>query len=452
MAGLMRVFFDSMVFFVPVTALVALAYFSGALTRFRQSKPEYFAATFFAIFLFGFAISFSGANAQAVDNFGFAFEAKGTTGEESVAVRVDGTTVEEVDLTTSTQNYEVAVPAGTSWGQVSIFWPDGFAGDGTNMDIDVFSFSLFGDQRQMVAGDVEVSGQWTGTSCSTLGDPIGNRLHCQGSIVFPAAGPPAPPPPTSSTTSTIPASGAFVVINEIFYNPADGDDGDAEFVELHNPGDTDIDLTGFTFDDEESLAEGETVTLSGNLPSGGYAILTPSGFDAVERWGVTPIATMSFGLSGSGDVLTLLDADGALVDEVAYDDKAPWPVAADGDGPSAELLDPLSNNALGGSWAASSGGPTPGAVNSVVGTAPSVAVSSVSATPFEPSVNQGVTVVASAPVGSANPTLYYVVDFGSESSLAMTDNGIAPDVTAGDGVFTALIPGQGAGDLIRYRI
>ena len=54
-----------------------------------------------------------------------------------------------------------------------------------------------------------------------------------------------------------------VVINEIFYNPADGDDADAEFVELHNPGDTAVDLTGFMFDDEGSAAKGETVTLSG---------------------------------------------------------------------------------------------------------------------------------------------------------------------------------------------
>ena len=40
-----------------------------------------------------------------------------------------------------------------------------------------------------------------------------------------------------------------VVINEIHYNPgsAQGSDSDFEFLELYNPGTTDIDISGYSF-------------------------------------------------------------------------------------------------------------------------------------------------------------------------------------------------------------
>ena len=423
----------------------------------RQSKPEALTATFIAAVLFGFVVAFGGAGAAEGDGE-FTVEGRGTVGGEVIDINVDGTTVATVTFTTTSDTYTVNLPPGTTWSQIEIYWPDGIV-NGQNRDIDLYSFDLDGDVRTMVAGDVEASGQWvSGQGCTTLGDPVGNRLHCIGMVVFPAQDPPptteeppvTDPPVTDPPPTTVPPMGALVVINELHYNPADPDDDDGEFLELHNPGDTDIDLTGFTLDDADSAAEGTTLTLSGTLPAGGYAILVADGSTAWD--GVTTFGSLPFGLGGGGDEMTLRDAGGTIVDEVFYDDSPPWPGEADGDGPSAELIDPLSDNSLPQSWLASVGGPTPGAENSVSGTPPSAAVTNVVATPFEPAVNQAITVVASAPVGTANPTLYYVVDFGSESSLTMTDDGVAPDVTAGDGVYTALIPGQGAGDLVRYRI
>ena len=42
---------------------------------------------------------------------------------------------------------------------------------------------------------------------------------------------------------------AQVVINEIHYNPSgsQGSDNDYEFMELYNPGTTDIDMSGYSF-------------------------------------------------------------------------------------------------------------------------------------------------------------------------------------------------------------
>ena len=242
-----------------------------------------------------------------------------------------------------------------------------------------------------------------------------------------------------------------VVISEIFYNQPDLPNGEPDpaagedFIELHNPGTAAIDLTGFTLDDEGSAeaTPAETVVLSGTLQPGAYVYITRSGYDAQAVFGIAPIARMEFGLSGGGDTVTLRDNSGELVDEVTYTDDPPWPGEPDGDGPSLELRDAQLDNSVAASWGASNGAPTPGAANSIAGTAPAEPITNVVATPFEPAVNQAVTVVAEVP-GENAPLLHYVVGFGAEVEVAMTPTN--------NGMFTAIIPGQAAGELIRYRI
>ena len=50
---------------------------------------------------------------------------------------------------------------------------------------------------------------------------------------------------------------------------------------------------------------------------------------------------------------------------LVYDDKAPWPEQADGEGATLELLNPFRDNRLAENWAASAGHGTPGRQNSV---------------------------------------------------------------------------------------
>ena len=167
-----------------------------------------------------------------------------------------------------------------------------------------------------------------------------------------------------------------MVINEIFYNPTDADDGDAEFFELHNPGDTSVDLTGWT--SRTPMARTGRCRVVG---CGRVRDCDPDGYDALTRWGVSPIATFPNGLSGGGDTIIIKNDVGAVIDQVDYDDTAPWPGEADGDGPSAELIDALSDNSVGTAWAASVGGPTPAAVNSVTLSPPADPITNVVATP-----------------------------------------------------------------------
>ena len=94
----------------------------------------------------------------------------------------------------------------------------------------------------------------------------------------------------------------------------------------------------------------------------------------------------------------------------------------------------------------------PASVNTATVNPPATPITNVVATPFSPTKDQDVTVVATVDANGVDPILSYRVNFGSVQTVAMKDDGVAPDVTPGDGVFAAAIPDQNSGDLIRYKI
>ncbi|MGI9242498.1 MAG: lamin tail domain-containing protein [Verrucomicrobiales bacterium] len=70
----------------------------------------------------------------------------------------------------------------------------------------------------------------------------------------------------------------------------------------------------------------------------------------------------------------------------------------------------------------------------------------------------GTDLVVTAEIGEvASPvaelTMFYRVMFDAEANVAMADDGVAPDAVAGDGIFTALVPGNlfEGGDMVRWR-
>ncbi len=162
-----------------------------------------------------------------------------------------------------------------------------------------------------------------------------------------------------------------VIITELMYHPAENPDdpednsSDREFVELYNLSPTEaVDLSGWSI-------EGVDIV----LPAG--AVILPQSYLLVVR--NDPAFRASYGsghyvagqyggkLAGGGERVALLDRAGEVVDEVTYEDVEPWPLEADGRGPSLELRGFRLDNAAAASWAPSeqSGG-TPGARNSVM--------------------------------------------------------------------------------------
>ncbi|MGI9244472.1 MAG: lamin tail domain-containing protein, partial [Verrucomicrobiales bacterium] len=146
-----------------------------------------------------------------------------------------------------------------------------------------------------------------------------------------------------------PASAESVVISEVFYNPV-GPLEDAEFIELLNISGETISLSGVRFDAGIHYTFPSTASL---LP-GERIVLTPADYTGQ--------------LANGGENLRLVSSDGGPIREFRYDDDAPWPETADGDGRSLVLANPSSNpdHGLPESWIPSAAlGGTPGDSDSV---------------------------------------------------------------------------------------
>lgn len=161
----------------------------------------------------------------------------------------------------------------------------------------------------------------------------------------------APDTRSFTTTPLVPNS---AVINEFHYNSADNTSAE-EFIELHNPGDTALNLSGW------SLADAVTYTFPNGttLPAGGYLIVAENPAVILSKFGKTALGPWTGKLSSTGESIDLLDAALVLRDRVDYGAGFPWPTSADGAGNSAELLHPGLDNDLGGSWRSSASVTTP---------------------------------------------------------------------------------------------
>lgn len=242
------------------------------------------------------------------------------------------------------------------------------------------SFSLDSHGEEVWLHSADAAGNLTGFSdgfafgAAANGVSFGRYINSAGDVQY---------PPQRQTTLGGANAGPLVgpvVINEIRYHPAPGDD---EFVELANVTDAPVKL----FDPENPT---NTWRLNGvgfafppgvEVPARGFLLLVnsdPSGFRA--RYSV-PANVPIFGpypgaLQDNGELLELqrpdtpdVDTNGAVivpyltVDAVRYRDTAPWPVAAAGSGPSLERLVSTAYGNDPANWRASPGPASPGLDN-----------------------------------------------------------------------------------------
>ncbi|MDG2125503.1 MAG: lamin tail domain-containing protein, partial [Verrucomicrobiales bacterium] len=136
---------------------------------------------------------------------------------------------------------------------------------------------------------------------------------------------------------TTPASADNLVISEIMYNPAGA--GQSEYIELMNISTGPIDLSGTAF----------TRGIDFTFPAGNQSVLQPGArtLVAVDATGTS--------LDNSGETITLTALDGQPIRHFKYNDKAPWPEAADGRGFSLVLDLPNTNpdHSLAKNWRSS---------------------------------------------------------------------------------------------------
>ena len=217
----------------------------------------------------------------------------------------------------------------------------------------------------------------------------------------------------------------------------DGDD----YLELYNRGTDPVDLSGWTF-------SGITLTLPAGttITAGGYLVVAKDAAQFQAPYGFAPAAVYGGNLSNSGETVALRDATAATIDTVSFLDVDPWPVKADGTGPSLELIDATLENNDFLNWAAATNaaGRTPGRRQLRAPHRPRPARHQRRRRPRPtPPANQPVTVTATI-TGQTTAVLRYRIDFNAEQTLTMT--------AAGADTYTATIPGAAAGHLIRYRV
>ncbi|HEX2750321.1 MAG TPA: lamin tail domain-containing protein, partial [Verrucomicrobiales bacterium] len=158
-----------------------------------------------------------------------------------------------------------------------------------------------------------------------------------------------------NTTSIAPAAAGNLVVSEIMYHPADltpaeitagfTDADQFEYVELMNISAFTVNLTGvrFTAGIEYDIASGT------QLAPGARLVIARDRAAFLSRYpgASASLAAGAFlngtALDNSGEHLQLLDAGGGIIKDFTYDDRFPWPEAADGDGGSLVLIAPLTN-------------------------------------------------------------------------------------------------------------
>ncbi len=157
------------------------------------------------------------------------------------------------------------------------------------------------------------------------------------------------------SVDTVPASAANLVISEFNYNPGNAtapeisagfaDANDFEFVEILNISNNTVDLRGCTFTAGISFNFNNGSILE--LAPGGRALIVENAAAFAFRHGPGhPVAgtfELNTGLSNGGETLTLTSAAAAVIRSFSYNDKNPWPTAADGTGWSLVLIKPQTN-------------------------------------------------------------------------------------------------------------
>lgn len=245
---------------------------------------------------------------------------------------------------------------------------------------------------------------------------------------------------------------ARVVINEIFYHAPDDIDQLA-YIELHNSGEDPVDIGGWAFTRGVKFK----FPAGTEIDAGGFLVVCRNPARLKRFFGIEAAGVFESNLSAKGERIELTDSRGRKVDGVKYSDDAPWPLGADGLSGSLERICPDGGSDNPANWASSPLSPdrrkptgTPGRTNSCFSADLPPVISLVKAQPENPGPGQSMAVEATVrdPKGiGAVKLLYRVAGPGfekPESTLDMKD--------LGAGRFAAEIPGQSAGELIRYRI
>jgi len=138
-----------------------------------------------------------------------------------------------------------------------------------------------------------------------------------------------------------------IVISEIMYKPAKRADGrNTEFIEIFNSNPWGHDVSGYRLDGQAQY----TFPPGTVVPGDGFLVVAAAPADLRSVYGLTnALGPYTNSLKTSGAIL-LYDEVGALLLNVNYTDRAPWPMGADGTGHSIVLARPSYGEADPRAW------------------------------------------------------------------------------------------------------
>ncbi len=144
-----------------------------------------------------------------------------------------------------------------------------------------------------------------------------------------------------------------LVISKIHYHPlttAQHDQKELEFIQITNNSNQTVDLTGIYFR-ELGMTYQFPANSSAEPRQSLFLASNAAVFEQIH--GFEPFGEFTRHLSNKSEYLVLVDAYGNIIDRVEYHDSAPWPEAADGNGPYLQLTSLNTDNNVGSNWIAS---------------------------------------------------------------------------------------------------
>lgn len=270
-----------------------------------------------------------------------------------------------------------------------------------------------------------------------------------------------------------------VVISEVMYHPVDENAlvESHEFIELYNPADAAVDLTGwsiagdvkYVFPAGTSIAARGLRVIAKSKPA--LASVASYQLDQAELLG-----DYEGELDNGGGSVRLLDAQGTTVDLMTYSDQFPWPMGADALGaddpwlgrlptPVAKLPYRYRGRSLErvaaeipsseiANWVPSPlEGPSPGRLNSLAGAPPTIVTTKLlrwsgSDVLIRAADSVKVSVTFSSLTPFSSPKLEYFVDDVQVSGEPTT----IVDLVSNNGAYEATLPPQPNNAIVRYRI
>lgn len=106
-----------------------------------------------------------------------------------------------------------------------------------------------------------------------------------------------------------------VLINEIYYDTV-GDDRKEEFIELYNPTDRTVDLTGYYLEDDRGRYDIDSVDLAAKS----FLVLARDQAGFKDLFGFRPdYGDLCLSLKNDGDLLKLFGRSGRLIDQISWE-------------------------------------------------------------------------------------------------------------------------------------